>query len=295
MSENWKAKAETQASKVVHSLQASGDIKSVGTFRNYKQSLTNVAQALKDANLPSLNNLTKEIAVQYLADRATEVSQKTLDLERQAMQSLLQNFNNQLAHKETLQVVKSELKQVSESRAYTQEQVRFIASKQTDRNALATEIAYSAGLRAHELLTLRQTSEQKPDARPAHEAKFSGREGASYCVTGKGGLVREIRIPDALAQRLEATRLSEPRQVTDRTVNYTQHYEIGGGKAWSSSFSHASSKHLEFSNGAHGVRHSYAQERMSELTREYTYKEALQIVSQELGHFRAEITEVYLR
>jgi len=34
---------------------------------------------------------------------------------------------------------------------------------------------------------------------------------------------------------------------------------------------------------------------MNELTREYTYKEALQIVSQELGHFRAEITEVYLR
>ncbi|KAG1682859.1 Valine--tRNA ligase [Nymphon striatum] len=47
---------------------------------------------------------------------------------------------------------------------------------------------------------------------------------------------------------------------------------------------------------AHGLRHSYAQERMGELrsqglTREY----ALEIVSQELEHFRPDITEIYLR
>ena len=48
--------------------------------------------------------------------------------------------------------------------------------------------------------------------------------------------------------------------------------------------------------GAHGVRHSYAQERMSELQKSgMTRDSALEIVSQELGHFRPEITEVYLR
>ncbi|MFT7318300.1 MAG: hypothetical protein ACI8WF_002750, partial [Pseudoalteromonas distincta] len=43
-------------------------------------------------------------------------------------------------------------------------------------------------------------------------------------------------------------------------------------------------------------RHSYAQERMIELNAlGFKYKTALETVSQEMGHFRPEITEVYLR
>jgi len=296
MGEHWRAKAETQASKIVHALNNAGAIKSAGTFRNYKQALTQIAQALKDANMPSLNNLTPQIANDYLASRAEEVKQSALDLERQAMQSLLCHFNNQLAEKETLPVVKSELQSVKSSRAYTAEQVREIAAHQREHNAISTEIAHVAGLRAHELLTLRRISERSPDARPAHEAKFEGREGKAYTVTGKGGLCREIRIPSHLASRLEATRLPKPQQVRDRTIFYEKHYGIGGGKAWSNSFSRVSTINLGWSNGAHGVRHSYAQERMNELQKNgYEYREALIVTSQEMGHFRPEITEVYLR
>ncbi|MDF5425801.1 site-specific integrase, partial [Vibrio parahaemolyticus] len=50
-----------------------------------------------------------------------------------------------------------------------------------------------------------------------------------------------------------------------------------------------------WSTGAHGLRHSYAQERMSELQKNMTYEKALEVVSQEMGHFRPDITEVYLR
>ena len=54
--------------------------------------------------------------------------------------------------------------------------------------------------------------------------------------------------------------------------------------------------HSFFSNGGHGLRHSYAQERMAELKSLGLARAiALETVSQELGHFRAEITEVYLR
>jgi len=49
-------------------------------------------------------------------------------------------------------------------------------------------------------------------------------------------------LPNRLADALEARRLREPVQVTDRGVHYRQHYDIGGGRAWSQSFSSASKR-----------------------------------------------------
>lgn len=115
-------------------------------------------------------------------------------------------------------------------------------------------------------------------------------------MTGKGGLAREVSIPNELATRLEAVRLNEPRTVRDRGVLYRQHYAVGGGQALSQAFSAASKAVLGYSTGIHGVRHSYAQQRHYELQRLTGDPErALRIVSQELGHFRPEITQVYLR
>lgn len=48
-------------------------------------------------------------------------------------------------------------------------------------------------------------------------------------------------------------------------------------------------------NGTHGLRYNYAQERVEELQdKGYTYKEALEQTSLEMGHSRAGITEHYL-
>lgn len=270
-------------------------IKSVGTVRNYEQGLRNVGTALARQG-ERLKGLTPERAVEYLKDRASEVAQKTLDLERQALQKMLQHVEKNLDQGRTLPVIKSEIETKLESRAYTPEQVAAIADRQTERHALATEIAYAAGLRAHELITLRPADERPADERPALPEKFEGREGVLYTVEGKGGLCREVVIPSSLADRLEERRLDEPRAVVDRGVNYTAHYDIGSGQAWSNSFSGASDRALGWSSGAHGLRHSYAQERMIEVqslgvTEEY----AKEVVSQELGHFRPEITEAYLR
>ena len=203
MGSHWRAKAETQASKLVHALQKAGAINSVGTFRNYQQAFKNIAQSFKDADLPSINNVTPKQANEYLESRAFEVSQSQLNQERQALQSVMQNYNHKLSKKETLPVCKSVKKTVLESRAYTPEQVQVIADQQQPKNAIATEIAYACGLRAHELYTLRPIDEQRADSRPAHSAKFTGRAGARYSVRGKGGLVREISVPTALAYGLE--------------------------------------------------------------------------------------------
>jgi len=271
-------------------------VKSIGTVRNYEQALTSVASNLQRETGEALRDLSPERATQYLEQRGLDAGQKTLDMERQAIQKMMQLVTHRLGRNQALPVIKSEHRQVLKSRAYTAAQVQVVGDHQTARNALATEVAHAAGLRAHELITLQPIAERQPSPREAHHGKFQGREGVSYTVAGKGGLIREIRVPDSLSSRLEAHRLVEPHRVTDRGVHYIQHYDIGGGKAWSQSFSAASKRALGRSSGAHGVRHSFAQERMKELGQAgYDRQSSLEITSQEMGHFRPEITEVYLR
>ena len=275
-------------------------IKSVGTVRNYEQALKNVATAMVNQD-QHLRDLDHDRAISYLEQRAEEVGQKSLDIERQAIQSMFRHVTGKLSEGETLRVIRSEHEQVLHSRAYTQEQTHAIADNQREQNALSTEIAYAAGLRAKELITLLPIEERPADIRQNKEPldeKFMGREGQCYSVIGKGGLIREVMIPDNLAQRLEERRLDQTIEVIDRNIVYQQHYNIQAGRNWSQSFSRSSQQVLGWSNGAHGLRHSYAQERMDELrsqgltmTREY----ALEVVSQELGHFRPDITEIYLR
>jgi integrase len=305
------AKPAKQAASVMKLLQGS-HIKSVSTVRNYEQRLKQITVHLQEHRLGSLRDMTPARALDYLRQRAQVVGQKTLDMERQALQAMMQHVTHQLPLAQTLVVIKSTApaarkgkagqptlgrRLAERSRSYTREQVTLIAARQSPHNALATEISNASGLRAHELLTLRRLHHQAPDVRPAHALKFSGiRENSiAYTVHGKGGLTREVRIPIQLAKRLEVTRLPEARCVTDRGVRYQQFYELGGGQPWSKSFGAASKAALGWSNGAHGLRHSYAQERLSTMQRHLTREEAKRVVSQELGHFRPEITEVYLR
>jgi len=284
-----------QAARVMQRLQGQ-TLRSVGTVRNYEQGLTRVAEYVRDQRWDGLRALTPEQAVRYLEQRGQMVGQKTLDMERQAIQAMMHHLTGQLAPSVRLPVVKAATPQKLTGRAYTPLQVRMIAQAQRLPQALATQIAYHAGLRAHELLTLRPISERPPDERPALSSKWEGREGVSYTVAGKGGLIREVRIPPALAQQLESRRLVAPRTVTDRGIHYPQHYALAGGQRWSNAFSAAAQRVLGWSRGAHGLRHSYAQERLQELQRQgLSWEYALETVSQEMGHFRPQITEVYLR
>ena len=242
-----------------------------------------------------LRDLTQETAEAYLRSRAGELGQKALDMHRQALQAMLVHVSRRLLQGQRLEVVRSERPGRHRSRAYTPAQVRRVAAAQTPRNALATLVAHAAGLRAHELLTMARPAEQPADPRPARESKFAGRPGVDYTVVGKGGLVRTIRLPKDLAGRLEERRREEPATVTDRGIRYRSRYDVGGGRAWSASFSAASVRALGWSRGAHGLRHSYAQERTEETKRLLPRHAARETVSQELGHFRASVTDAYLK
>ncbi|TKF96978.1 integrase, partial [Vibrio sp. F13] len=67
-----------------------------------------------------------------------------------------------------------------------------------------------------------------------------------------------------------------------------------GGKKFSNAFSQLSKSVFGRSLGAHGLRYSYAQERMNATVTQESYDSRKEIVSQELGHFRKEITTHYL-
>ena len=271
-----------------HANRADGRVRSLRTARNYEQALASLSVWLHEHRLGSLRDLDRDTAQRYLDERAELVRQPTLDQDRQAIQALLG---------EQLPRIKSELETALSGRAYTGDQLAAIAAAQSERHALATELAAACGLRAHELLTIRRSDEQAPSQhRTWRPDMHHGRVGQLYVVVGKGGLRRYVLIPAKLAERLEVRRLDQGRIVIDRGIRYESRYDIGGGQAWSSSFSAASKRVLGWSTGAHGCRHSYAQARMDELQGAgYRYQDALLVVSQEMGHFRPGITEVYLR
>ena len=271
-----------------HDHRNDGRIHSLGTARGYGQALKGFADYLREHRLGDLPGATDQEARQYLAERSHQVGQKTLDLDRQAIQMHLGL---------RLEVVRSDRESALSTRSYTPAQVERIASAQSEANGLATRLAYHAGLRAHELFTLRPAGERSASGHRQWSAdRFAGREGVRYTVVGKGGLVREVLLTRELASAVEARRLEEPRLVVDRGVQYVQCYTIGGGRSWSQSFSSASRRELGFSNGGHGLRHSYVQERMDELQRRgMAYEQARATVAQEVGHFAGETTEAYLR
>ncbi|EKF9566437.1 tyrosine-type recombinase/integrase [Vibrio parahaemolyticus] len=292
------AKSEKQAASVMKEMQGKGNvIESVGTARNYEQSLKTCCDYLKEFKLGSLREMTPEKANTYLELRAQECSQKTIDMDRQALQAMMQHVTHELKETDKLDVIKSSVETVESSRSYTPEQVNAIIQHQTEHHALSTQLCYESGLRAHELHTLRPSGEVNPSPRDVHQDKFSHlpNDSKTYTVEGKGGLIREVQIPNHLAEKLEERRLDTPQQISDRGVNYESHYNIAGGHKFSDAFSKASSRALGFSNGAHGLRHSYAQNRYEQLANHFERIDVMTIISQELGHFRPDITEVYLR
>jgi integrase len=193
-----------------------------------------------------LRDLTVELALDYLADRAVAgIGQKQLDTDRNALEFVV--GKGSLEREFALSA--AELR----SRAYTPDQVRAILAGQDPRNALATEIAWRAGLRAHELLTLRRSGQATAAThRCWSPGRFAGRDGERYIVTGKGGLRREVLVPRDLAARLEERKYRETLTIRDRGIVYRQHYDLGGANAWSKSFGEASARALGWLHGPPG-------------------------------------------
>ncbi len=266
-----------------------GYISSLGTARSYDYCYRHYS-CWRSANglHPGQQDNAAQILV-YLEECAEIYLQPSLDQHRGALQLL---FSLKLPR------VHSNLVNVLSTRAYSTASVSAILARQSDKNAFSTLLSHQCGVRAHELGTIRRNDELcASPSRNWDPRRFAGMpENQIYVVTGKGGLRREVAVPNVLARELENRRRPSPKRVTDRGIFYDSFYDIGLGQAFSQSFSDASVKSLGFSTGAHGLRHSFVKSRTATLEGlGFSFPEAQLIVSQEVGHFRVCITLAYYR
>ena len=267
-------------------------VRSLGTQRNYVDHVAAFLDHLQSLRQSVDGLFSSEQMQDYLYDLADQPRpQKYINTARQALQI---TFQLKLDH------VESEVSTILTCRAYSEVDVSKVVSAQNSRNALSTRLCYSANLRAHELLTIRRADEidrsAHRDWRPdlfVHLEDFT-----IYTVTGKGGLTRYVPIPKNDAIELEKYRVPDNFEIIrrDRKIDHSIKYTIPGGQSFSQSFSKTSKEVLGFSHGAHGLRHSYAQKRLAELRAHgMDIENAMEILSQELGHFRPDIVLDYLR
>ncbi len=196
-----------------------------------------------------------------------------------------------------LQKFESAKPQQLKPRAYTAEQIAAIAARQTPMYAFSTWLAATIGLRGMELLTIGPLDEQPRDPRPTPPFLHAHLPpGVLYSVAGKGGLVRTVLVPMPLVRPLEARRRPFPIQVRHGRSLLTSYYDIAGGTPWAASFSWACERTFGKTAGAHGLRHTYVQSRIDALLgHSVPTKAAKKAVSVEIGHFRLDVIELYLR
>ncbi len=279
-----------------HGNKNDGKIKSINTQMQYRQTLKMASRYLQTIK-GHLSKLTPDQAIQYLKHRSGEIQQKQLANERQTLRLYLRQLHRD--PKLDLPKFKSTRESPDNaSRYYSRDQVKHIIKHSSDRLKLSTAIAYQAGLRVHELLTIARADERPVEHRKEdwHPDRFAGRKHwISYTVIGKGNLPREIKLSPELSQKLEQNR-TVPTIKRDRTIAYETQYNLLAGKALTDAFSEVSNTTLGYSSGPHGLRHSYAQDRIVELMCSgKSEEESKAIVVQELGHFSTSNLSYYLR
>ncbi|WP_229517389.1 hypothetical protein [Paraburkholderia terrae] len=181
-------------------------------------------------------------------------------------------------------------------RAYTEAELERILAVSGQAHRLPIELLYWCGLRTEEILRITDIDVRKPSSdRPWRDDLFTGLADVVICTcTGKGGLTRRIAIPVKLYVELQRYRFDQPTIVRNRGKDLESHFDLAGGQALSMAFSRASRLALGFCLGAHGLRYSYIQRRLSQLEETgFSVLDNLAICSQEVGHFREDITLHY--
>lgn len=265
--------------------------------RTLKEQARIVAKAAYDLGVNRIKHITPTMAQQYLIHcRDRGLSQKYLSSIKRSLERTVYLKEPEKKLDNVIALPRKWVPLTDRDRAYTNDQIREIITHLSPAAEFSTLLAYHAGLRVEELLTIKRLNEATVSTtRKWSDQRFLGREeGTRYIITGKNGLRREVMFDKELAQRLESQRLDTPQTVYDRGEPFLVHYDILGGKRFSEAFSHASYKTLGWSHGAHGLRFSYAQQRMDNELLNIPYSQAKLIVSQELGHFREHITDRYI-
>lgn len=262
-------------------------ISSISTEHKYRGCVKRFYDWCKQNNIP-FTKIDGGIATLFLNSMETSCVQKTIDGYRQAL-SLVFNVD--------VKYVSSKKNSLLVPRAYRASQITYLADSSSRELSFSIRLAASTGCRAIELDTISFPTEVCEDNRDWLIERFCGMcLGKRFIVIGKGGLKRSIHVSNEMAAELEQYRLPFPERKTQRGIHYLKRYSILGGHNFSQQFSRLSFTIFGWSTGAHGLRHHYAQTRIIELQKlGFVWGDALEIVSQELGHFSTTNTLTYMR
>jgi len=273
-------------------------IRSVATANQYEGIFKRFSEWRAEQGIKTkLSEATVPQAEKFLRDLKPVIMQKNLSNHRNALQMHLRNVRAESHAKNPINLHRHQSTKGEPSttpRALNREQVKRIIATAPQ---LETKVAI---VRTHELITL-ATFEERPvtyRSEKWHPERFSGgRENwHRYSVIGKGNLPREVRVSPETHKQLETLRFGTPQPRTDRKIDYTQRYDLTSGQNLSERFKELAIKANGFNTGAHGLRHSFAQNRRVELMADgRTEKEADKILTQEVGHWSTSNLKYYLR
>lgn len=179
---------------------------------------------------------------------------------------------------------------IGKDRAWTDDEVthliEYAKANGEERFANMIRLGRDHGLRIHEVTRLDKT-----------DLKHALNEG-KLTVKGKGGLIRKVPLNnESLVKELYVKTPPGEKvfvrsyEKTHEVIKKMQNY-IYQNRANIRTSDDESSRRLTF----HGLRHSYAQQRFDYYSNlGFNEKQAQQRVAIELGHFRPEITDVYLK
>lgn len=176
------------------------------------------------------------------------------------------------AIKEASKIARNKLKRIDTPRAYDNPKI-LIDSLANDTHCLVASIQHEGGARISEAALIK-----KQQLRGIKDGK-----GTINLNFTKGGKERQINLNSETYQRLEKHIEKNGELSVDK--NLYRH-----------DLRRATERSGQDYKGSHGFRWSYAQERMDYLQKNaHTFEQALTIVSNEMGHNRADITNHYLR
>ncbi|MGF7135874.1 integrase [Paraburkholderia sp. EB58] len=262
-------------------------IRSRGTARAYQICIANFLSFRAQGGAPDRGPYLRAEFDEFLYLNSLTWQQKTVD---QHWQAFIKVFSLELPR------YRASMPSMVKGRAYTHEEFEKILAVASSLHRLSIALLYYCGLRTEEILRISDLHIDAPSPdRPWRQDLFFGLHEVIICtVTGKGGLTRKIAVPAHLFAQLNQQRLNQSRTVCNRGQDFTTHFGLVGGQALSMAFTRASKAALGFSLGAHGLRYSYIQRRLAELRAlGLSDSQCLAICSQEVGHFREDITLHY--
>jgi len=271
-----KAEARSAGAATWHSIGKSIEIYSYSTADAYRDVAKQIFSYAKE-NF-SVRDITKleAVHVQSFLEHKIEqgIKYSTFQQYAAAAEKLevalsrytCKNYNFDLP--EVRELAQNVLEKTDSHRAYSDPKGLINAVSGSTYKVLA-QAQYEGGFRVHELnyLTFLQFKE-------------NGIE-----VKGKGGKIRTIELPQSTYNALKTLVENSP----DKKLIFSP-------DIYRKELKTAAVNSMQTYNGTHGLRWSYAQNTFRALQKEgRSYEESLLIVSQLLGHERADITEHYLK